>query len=138
MFLGALALLFCVQAAFGIPFYGFIVDMQPAERILALICLQVAGGIWIASPFMSALQSFGSISAAFAAGTLLAFTSAVLLAPSFGAAGMLAGFTAGLASIFFGLAARIFAEYPYPAQLALRVHSGFSPLLAVRRGRLVL
>ena len=120
LFLGALVLLFCVQAAFGIPFYGFIVDMQPVERILALICLQVAGAIWIASPFMSALQSFGSISAAFAAGTLLAFACAVLLAPSFGAAGMLAGFTAGLAFIFFALAARIFIEYPY------RAHLGFS------------
>ena len=117
LFLSALALLFGVQAAFGIAFYGFIVDMPPAERVLALICLQVAGGIWVASPFMSALQSFGSISAAFAVGTLLAFTAAVLLAHAFGAAGMLAGFTVGLASIFFGLAARIFAEYPHPARL---------------------
>jgi uncharacterized membrane protein len=127
IFLGALALLFCIQAAFGVPFYFFIVDMQPTERILALICLQVAGGIWIASPFMSALQSFGSISAAFAAGTLLAFIGAVLLAPVFGAAGMLAGFTAGLASIFFVLAARIFAEYPHWANLR------FSFILDFRR-----
>jgi uncharacterized membrane protein len=117
LFLSALALLFCIQAAFGIPFYGFVVDMPPAERILALICLQVAGAIWVASPFMSALQSFGSISAAFAGGTVLAFLCAVLLARVFGAAGMLAGFTIGLASIFFGLAARIFAEYPAPARL---------------------
>jgi uncharacterized membrane protein len=114
LFLSALALLFCVQAAFGVPFYGFIVDMPPAERVLALIGLQVAGAIWVASPFMSALQNFGSISAFFAAGTALAFTCAVVLAPFFGATGMLGGFTAGLALIFFGLAARIFAEYPYP------------------------
>jgi polysaccharide biosynthesis protein PelG len=117
LFLNALLLLFGVQAVFGIPFYCFFVDMPPAERVLALICLQVAGGIWIASPFISALQSFGTISAAFAAGTLVAFVAAVLLAPVLGAAGMLAGFTVGLASILFGLAARIFAEYPYPARL---------------------
>ncbi len=127
LYLGALALLFCVQAAFGIPFYGFVADMQPAERILSLICLQVAGGIWIASPFMSALQNFGSISAFFAGGTFLSFTFAVLLAPFFGAAGMLAGFTAGLAFIFFGLSARIFAEYPYPA------HFQFAFILEFRR-----
>jgi uncharacterized membrane protein len=119
LFLGALALLFVVQAAFGILFYGLVVDMQLAERILALICLQIAGGIWVASTFMSALQSFQSISAAFASGTLLAFFGALLLAPMFGAAGMLAGFTAGLAVIFFGLSARIFAEYPHPANIRL-------------------
>jgi uncharacterized membrane protein len=101
---------------FGVPFYGFIVDMQPAERILALICLQVTGAIWIASPFMSALQSFTSITAAFAVGTFLAFVGAVLLAPLFGVVGLLAGFTAGLAVIFFVLTARIFSEYPYRAR----------------------
>jgi uncharacterized membrane protein len=50
---------------------------------------------------------------------LLAFAGAVLLAPVFGATGMLAGFTVGLALIFFGLSARIFAEYPYRAQSLL-------------------
>jgi len=119
LFLGALALLFALQGAFGGAFYGFAVDIPLTERILALICLQVAGGIWVASPFMSALQSFGSISAAFFAGTLLGFSGAILLAPHFGVCGLLAGFTGGLASIFFGLAARIFAEYPTRARLQL-------------------
>jgi polysaccharide biosynthesis protein PelG len=114
MFLGALALVFALQAAVGVPFYGFLTDMEPAERIAALACFLVAGGIWLAAVFLSALKSFGTVSAAFAAGTALAFGGAVLLAPDFGTAGMLAGFTAGLAAILFGLAARIFAEYPYP------------------------
>lgn len=116
LFLSALVLLFCLQAIFGTALYGFIVQMPLSERILGFICLQVTGGIWIACPFMSALQSFGSISAAFAAGMSLAFAGSVVLAPMFGAAGMLAGFTIGLASIFFVLAARIFAEYPYQAR----------------------
>ncbi len=113
LFLGALPLLFCVQAIPGIVFFGFFVDMPPAERLIAIICLQVAGGIWVACPFLSALQSFGSICAAFAAGTLLAFACAVSAGRVFGAAGMLAGFTVGLAFIFFALSAHIFAEYPY-------------------------
>ena len=119
LFLSALILLFSLQAAMGIAFYGFVVDMPLSERLLALICLQVAGGIWIACPFLSALQSFGSISTAFAVGMLLAFASAVSVAPIFGAAGMLAGFTVGLALIFFALAARIFAEYPYQTRSLL-------------------
>lgn len=116
MFLGALALIFAAEAALGVPFYGFLVDMPPAERILALIGFLVVGGIWLASAFMSALKGFGTISMAFAVGTAVAFVGAVLLAPGFGVAGMLAGFTAGLAVIFFGLAARVFAEYPYPVE----------------------
>jgi uncharacterized membrane protein len=113
MFLGALVLIFGAEAALGIPFYGFLVDMPPGERILALVGFLVIGGIWIASAFMSALKSFGTISAAFAVGSAVAFAGAKLLAPGFGAAGMLAGFIAGMAIIFFGLAARIFAEYPH-------------------------
>src|SRR5690242_16304165 len=38
LFLSALFLVFCIQAAFGIPFYSLVVDMQPAERIWGLIC----------------------------------------------------------------------------------------------------
>ncbi len=113
LFLAALLLLFCLQAIPGIVFFGFFVDMPLSERLIAIICLQVVGGIWVACPFLSALQSFGSISAAFAAGMLLAFACAVSAGRVFGAAGMLAGFTIGLAFIFFALSAQIFAEYPY-------------------------
>jgi uncharacterized membrane protein len=125
MFLGALALIFVIQAAFGVPFYGFVVDMSSAERVVALISFQMVGGIWLTSAFMSALKSFGSISAAFGVGTAIAFLAAVLLAPSFGVAGMLAGFTAGLAVIFFGLAARVFAEYPKPVRRPFAFLAGF-------------
>jgi polysaccharide biosynthesis protein PelG len=125
MFLGALALIFVVQTALGVPFYGFLVDMPPAERILAFIGFQMVGGIWLAAAFISALKSFGSISAAFGVGTAVAFLAAVLLAPGFGVAGMLAGFIAGLAVIFFGLAARIFAEYPHRVQHPFAFLIGF-------------
>jgi uncharacterized membrane protein len=126
MFIGALTLVFVIQVAFGVPFYGFLVDMPPIERVLALIGFQMVGGIWLAAAFMSALKSFGSISMAFAVGTAISFITAVLLAPDFGVPGMLAGFMAGLAVIFFGLAARIFAEYPHPVRRPCAFLAGFS------------
>lgn len=116
MFLGALVLILVTEAALGVPFYGFLVDMPLGERILALVGFLVIGGIWLAAAFMSALKSFETISAAFAIGSTTAFIGATLLAPNFGVAGMLAGFIAGMAAIFFGLAARIFAEYPYTVE----------------------
>jgi polysaccharide biosynthesis protein PelG len=125
MFIGALILIFFAQAALGVPFYGFLVDMPPAERVLALIGFEMVGGIWLAAAFMSALKSFGSISIAFGVGTATAFIATMLLAPFFGIAGMLAGFTGGLAIIFFGLAARIFAEYPHPVRRPFAVLGEF-------------
>ena len=113
MFLGALALLYALMAAIGIPFYGFVVAMSPVERLVALISFFVTGGIWLAATFMSALKSYSTITAAFAAGLVVGFAMVIQLAPAFGVSGMIAGFTAGMAVIFFTLVARIFAEYPH-------------------------
>ena len=44
----------------------------------------------------------------------IALLGAVGLAPSLGAAGMLFGFSLGLAVIQFSLVARVFSEFPYP------------------------
>ncbi|MDO9711753.1 exopolysaccharide Pel transporter PelG [Paracraurococcus lichenis] len=114
MFIGALAVILAVQTALGLPFYGLVAALPLAERVLALIGLQLVGGIWLAAAFMSALKSFDSITAAFALGLATGIVGAVALTPDFGVAGMLAGFNAGLALVFFWLAARIFAEYPHP------------------------
>ncbi|MBV8577463.1 MAG: exopolysaccharide Pel transporter PelG [Acetobacteraceae bacterium] len=116
MFIGSLLLLFTIESALGIPFYGFMTDMQPTERLVAFVGFLIVGGIWVAASFISALKSFGTISAAFGVGALVALVAALVLGAAFGGTGMLAGFTIGLAVIFFGIAARIFAEYPYAVQ----------------------
>ena len=113
MLVGALALLFAVMALFGVPFYGFVVELTTAERLIGLIGFFATGAIWLAATFMSALKSYGTISAAFGIGMVLASALSALLGPAYGAVGMLAGFTTGLVAIFLVLVARIFAEYPY-------------------------
>ena len=113
MLLGALALLYGVQALIAVPFYGFVVDMPAADRVLAIVGFFVVGGIWLASVFLSALKSFETISAAFGVGMAAALFLAILLTKFLGATGTLAGFTVGLALVFYILVARIFAEYPY-------------------------
>ena len=115
-FLGALVAICVLELLVGLPFYGFVAQLGTAERLAALTNFLVIGGVWLTCAFLSALKSFGTISAAFAIGMGLSFGAASLLAPAFGAAGMLFGFTVGLAAILFGLAARVFAEYPHPVR----------------------
>ena len=112
LLVGALALLFGVTALIGIPLYGFAVELSTAERMMALAGLFLTSGIWLVSTFLSALKSYGVISGTFAVGMVLAVGSAAALSRSLGTLGLLGGFTLGLASIFFGLMARILAEFP--------------------------
>jgi uncharacterized membrane protein len=127
MLLGALGLLWLVQAAIGLPFYLYAVEMEAAERLLAICGFFLVGGVWLASAFLSALKSYGSITAAFGIGMAVAYGLARLLTPAHGVLGMLGGFTAGLALLFFGLVARVLAEYPY------RVREPFAFLPAIGR-----
>ncbi|MEO8249637.1 MAG: exopolysaccharide Pel transporter PelG [Burkholderiales bacterium] len=112
LLLGALCLLFSVTALFGVPFYGFFLDLAPLDRLVAFAGLMLTGGIWLAAAFMSALKSYSSISTAFGAGMLGAVLLAAWLAPRMGGSGLLVSFTFGLAVIFFTLVARVFAEFP--------------------------
>jgi uncharacterized membrane protein len=110
---GGLALLWAVQALFGVPFIVFITDLPLAERVISLAGFFVVGGIWLTSVFLSALKSFETITWAFGLGMLAAFAFAALLTEPFGITGTLAGFTMGLGAILYILLARIVAEYPY-------------------------
>ncbi|WP_198374503.1 exopolysaccharide Pel transporter PelG [Neoroseomonas rubea] len=115
MLLGSLAVVFALQSAVGIPFYLFVVDMEPTERVLALFGFLLVGAVWLVSAFLSALKSYGSISLSFALGMGGGAALALQLAPTYGTVGLLAGFTIGLAVLVFSLVARVLAEYPAPA-----------------------
>jgi polysaccharide biosynthesis protein PelG len=111
--IGALTLLWGIQAPLGIAFVVLVLDLSAADRLLALVGFLVTGGIWLACVFLSALKSFTSISLAFALGMLCAFVAGALLSPIYDGAGALAGLTIGLAVVFFFLLGCIVAEYPF-------------------------
>jgi polysaccharide biosynthesis protein PelG len=114
MLVGALALLLAMETAVGVPFYGFAASLTLGERLLALADLWLIGAIWLAVVFISALKSFTSITASFAIGLATGTAAAIQLAKQFGTTGLLAGFTVGLAVIFFSLIGRILTEYSAP------------------------
>lgn len=116
MMLGALTIQFAAQTLIGMPFYLLATEMDVATRILSLVNFYAIGGIWIVAIFLSALKSYNSISITFLVGMVVSFVLSVLLANTVGAAGILFGFTIGLLVVFFALAARVLAEYPYPVK----------------------
>jgi uncharacterized membrane protein len=123
--LGALTLVLTVQAAVGVAYYGFVVDLSPVERVLAIICFLLVGSIWVASVFLSALKCFQIIGVAFGLGMSVALIGAASLSEVYGAAGALAGFTGGIALVLFILIPRILAEYPYPLSMPFGFLSAF-------------
>ncbi|WP_460451287.1 exopolysaccharide Pel transporter PelG [Alsobacter sp. SYSU BS001988] len=123
---GSLALLLSVQTAMGGVFYFGLTDLTPMQRYIALLQFLVVGAIWLTSVFLSALKSFGTISAAFASGLAVGCAASILLTESYGATGMLAGFTLGLTVVLYVLMARVLAEYPYPIVRPFAFMAGFT------------
>ncbi|MDH5393517.1 MAG: exopolysaccharide Pel transporter PelG [Gammaproteobacteria bacterium] len=112
LLLGALMLLFGLQAPIVIIFYLYYADLTPWVQLVAVTNYFLITGIWLVSVFMSALKEYAAISRTFGLGMLIALACTMLLAPYFSIAGMLMGFNLGLAYIFFNLIARVLAEYP--------------------------
>lgn len=127
MFFGALGLLCVAQFPVVAGFYFLYIDTEPSIQLLAVVNYMVVTGVWLVGIFLTALKDYGAITFAFAAGMIVAAVAAVLLAPEWGGAGLLLGFTGGLAVILFALIARLLAEYPY------RVEQPFAFLSYFRR-----
>jgi polysaccharide biosynthesis protein PelG len=94
-------------------FYGFLAALDPAVRIAAIANYFVISFIWYVGIFLSALRDFRSITIGFAAGMSSAFALTVLIGQEWGAAGMLTGFSLGLALLLSLQVARVFVEFPY-------------------------
>lgn len=116
MLVGALAFAGATQAPLVIPFYFFVADLSDTVALAAVVHYFLVMGLWVASVFLSALKAYAVITRAFAVGLGVALALTGLLAAYAGVAGMLVGFSGGLAVILFSLAARVLAEYPYPLQ----------------------
>jgi uncharacterized membrane protein len=113
--LGALALVYATQGPTALAFYSFAATLDTPTRLAAVLCYVLVAGVWVVSVFLSTLKAFSVVSRTFAIGMLVSFGAAIGLA-RFGAAGMLTGFSVGLAGIQFALVARVFAEFPYPVK----------------------
>lgn len=111
LLLGSLAVILAIQLLVAVPYYGFVVELPLAMRLLAIAGFFIIGGIWICGAFLAARRSFAAINLAFATGNLLSVLAATapwVVDPT----GMLAGFTLGLGAIFLMMLSRTIAEYP--------------------------
>jgi uncharacterized membrane protein len=114
MLIGGVAMLCLVQAPLVIPFYLFAVHLSPAITVYGIVNYFLVTGLWLAGVFLTALRVYTTVSLSFLFGLGCAFGLSLLGGRWAGLEGMLIGFNAGLAMILFLLAARTFAEYPYP------------------------
>lgn len=112
LLLGGMAVLFGCLALIVIPFYFGFVHLTLTMRLLACANFFIVAGIWLVHVFLATLHNDRAVAGTFVAGLALALGAALVLGRHHAAAGMMAGFDAGLALILFALIGRVFAEYP--------------------------
>jgi uncharacterized membrane protein len=127
MLIGALLVLLLVQVPIAVPFYLFVVDLEPALQVHGLINYFLVTGLWLVGVFLTALRVYTAISLSFVFGLGLAFGLALIGGEWAGVEGMLIGFNLGLGAILFLLIVRVFAEYPYPSVRLFRFLAAFKP-----------
>lgn len=113
MLLGSMLLTFLSQFPIAAWYYFYVVELEPAGRLVAFVNLFLVSGIWLVGVFLTALKEFRSISRAFALGMTMGVLGALWMGPAYGSTGLLFGFNLGLALVMFMLLARVLAEYPY-------------------------
>jgi polysaccharide biosynthesis protein PelG len=110
--IATLALVYGVGALAAIPFYGLATDLAPAVRIAAIGNYFVVSGIWVGGVFQIKQRDVQIVTGAFSIGMITAVTAGIALAVKFAMAGLIWGFTAGLAVIEFTLIAHVLRSYP--------------------------
>ncbi|MEZ5354043.1 MAG: exopolysaccharide Pel transporter PelG [Bryobacteraceae bacterium] len=136
MLIGALALTMLVLAPLAAGFYLPRPNTPLSVKLLACANFSVIGGIWIASLFSTALKNHKAVTRAFGLGLGLGLAGVAWLG-HWGVAGMLAGFTAGLALTLFALIARALAEYGHPAREPFAFLAGIKKHRALAASALV-
>lgn len=135
--LTALALVYGIALVAALPFYGFIAELSPGLRAVAVANFLVTSGIWLVVVFLTALKDFISVVVIFVIGTVVAFFGSTLLAESYGAAGMLLGFTIGLAVVQFAIIGKVFASYPRGDIMPVKLFAYFRDYWELAVGGLV-
>lgn len=111
--IGSIALLILIEAPAAAWFYFAYVDLPLTLRLSAFANLFLITAVWLLGVYLTALKDYRSVTRAYLIGMVLAMFLGLLFKSEYGDAGMLNGFSLGLAFIVFSLAAKVFAEYPY-------------------------
>ncbi len=111
--LGSLILLYLMQFPVAGLFYFFYVDMPIEMRLSAFINLFLITAVWLLGVFLTALKDYNAITKAFGIGMIIAVVLSDILKDTYRDAGMVNGFSIGLAFVVFSLTAKIIAEYNY-------------------------
>lgn len=125
LLLGALAFMFAVQLPLVIYFYFFYAHFSFGIALSATANFLIITGIWLIGVFLSAIKDYTVITRTFAVGLLLAVVASIKLGNLYGTAGMLNGFSLGLAIIMFIMIGAVLAQYPFPFQKPLAFLSYF-------------
>ncbi len=111
MLLGSVALVFLSQFPLVALFYFWYVALEPLVRMAAAVNYFLIAALWVVAVYLTALKAYHVVSTTFLAGLALSLFLTWFFTGGGSLAGMLAGFSSGLALILFGLIAYIFAEY---------------------------
>lgn len=111
--LGCLMLLYMIQIPVGLIFYIGYVDLPLSLQLSAIVNLCLITSVWLLGVFLTALKDYNAVTWAYGIGMLVSVILAQILKDFYGSAGMLNGFSIGLAFIVYTLAAKVFSEYAY-------------------------
>ena len=111
MLLGSLVIVFLLQFPVVGWFYLWYVDLESSVRVAAMVNYFLVACLWVVAVYLTALKAYNIISSTFLVGLIVSMGLAWLFASSYSLAGMLMGFSVGLALIMFALIAYVFSEY---------------------------
>lgn len=113
MLMGCLMLLYAFQLPIVAAFYLGYVDLPVGVQLSAIANFFLISSIWVISMFLTALKDYMAVTRAFGIGMILAVVCAAWLVDPYSTAGMINGFSIGLAFIMFSMIANVLAEYEY-------------------------
>lgn len=115
IYIGALAVAAAVSLILGGVVYFFIIRLDPALAVAALVCLLQVTLLWVAMAFVAAVRQYPVVTLAFAVGLSAALVLGTAAA-AFGhdSAGALLGFSTGLSIAFCILNFLILRNFPGP------------------------
>lgn len=113
MLLGCLMLGYTYQLPIVAWFYLMYVDLPTSVQLSAIANFFLISSIWVIAVFLTALKDYMAVTRAFGIGMILAIIGAAALVDQYGTAGMINGFSIGIAFIMFSMFANVMCEYNY-------------------------